>query len=677
MSFGRIVFDFETRSVADLKEVGAWVYSLHPTTELICACWKIIYDDGNVSKGFELGEWIMGQDPAMPPALREAVMAGYDVEAHNYSFELAIWTNVCVPRMGWAQVMPSQWRDTMAATSYYAMPAALDQLSRALGMGGKDPEGSRLISRYSKLHLKTAKTEIPPDDLAKFVAYCRNDVEQEAIIGDYLGDLPAREQAVFSLDQKINMRGLYLDAAGIAAATEIVEKRREELTTRFNALTGYNPTQTAKVAVWCAERGVVLDNMQAEYLSELIEGDELGQGEVREALTIRRAINKSSTSKLAKMAAERDPRDGRARWQCRYHGAQTGRWTGGGFQPLNLVRSWEAPKGQEEEAAERLVQNIMLRDGQWLDMLYGDAMEAVSKAGRHWIMAPPGKQLYAADFVSIEAVILACLAGEEWKIDAFREGRKIYELMGDTIHRLPEGTVTKATHPAERQDGKTGELAFGFQGALGAWLKFDSSGRHSDERINEIKDAWRDKHPMIVAFWAGLENAAIEAVSTGKRTSYRDIGFEIVDEWLSMILPNEKRIWYRSPELKIGMPAWHKPEVNEDCRENKCRCRPRTSLTYMAQKEGQWKRVATYGGKLAENATQATSREFLVPSIVASEAAGYPVILTVYDEIVAEVPKDFGSLEEFCAVLKNAPGREWAKGWPIGVDGWVGKRYRK
>ena len=667
MSYGRCVIDFETRSLADLGAVGVWNYSLHPSTEIICACWKISYDTGESVTG----EWDMTKPPAMDPMLRFAIMSAFEIEAHNYQFELAIWQNVAVKRLGWAPVMPSQWRDTMSAACYMALPASLDALCRALGMGSKDPEGSRLISKYSKLYLPSSKKEIPPEDLAKFVAYCRSDVELEAKVGDYLGDLPERELAIFQLDQKINMRGLYLDAEGIAAATAIVEERKGELTEKFQAITGLNPTQGAKVKDWCGERGVKLDNMQAEYLGGLIEEGTIPAGPVREALTIRLAINKSSTSKLAKMAAERAP-DGRARWQCRYHGAQTGRWTGGGFQPLNLVRSWE------DVDPDDLVRDVMYGNGAWLDACYGDAMEAISKAGRHWIMAEPGNRILAGDFVSIEAVILACLAGEEWKVEAFRSGAKIYEMMGDAIYNLPPGTVTKKTHPAERQDGKIGELAFGYQGALGAWLNFDKSGRHTDERIVEICKAWRAKHPAIVAFWAGLQEAAIEAVANpGRLTQYREIGFVVVDEWLSMLLPNEKRIWYRNPELRTGMPRWHNPEVNEDCFDGTCRCRPQVHLSYMAQKEGQWKRTATYGGKLTENAVQATSREFLIPSVVAAEKAGYPVVLTVYDEIVAEVPLGRGSKEEFCDILKNAPGRDWAKGWPIGVDAWEGVRYKK
>ena len=120
--------------------------------------------------------------------------------------------------------------------------------------------------------------------------------------------------------------------------------------------------------------------------------------------------------------------------------------------------------------------------------------------------------------------------------------------MADKIYNLPPGTVTKATHPTERHDGKTGELAFGFQGALGAWLKFDNSGRHTDERIIEICKAWRAEHPATVDFWHGLNKAAINAVQNpGELYEYNGIGFEIVDEWLTMIGLNGKRLWYYDP----------------------------------------------------------------------------------------------------------------------------------
>ena len=156
-----ITFDFETKSYADLPKVGAWAYSEDPTTDVICACWGIDYDP--------IQTWWPGKDQGMPADLRDAIEEGQEVEAHNVAFERSIWQNVMVRKYGWIMPQPEQWRDTMAVANYYALPAALDKLSKVLGYEGKDPEGGRLISKYSKLNLKTAKPEIPEDDFEKFV----------------------------------------------------------------------------------------------------------------------------------------------------------------------------------------------------------------------------------------------------------------------------------------------------------------------------------------------------------------------------------------------------------------------------------------------------------------------------------------------------------------------------
>lgn len=676
MSEPLITIDFETKSYADLKKVGGWAYSEDPTTDVVCVCWGV--DDQPIQ------EWWPGIEceevNGMPKDLYMAVMLAHPIEAHNVSFEYSIWHNVLAPKYGWLTPYDHVWRDTMAAAAYYALPLQLDRLARALGYQGKDAEGGRLISKYSKLHLKTAKTEIPPEDLRKFVDYCKQDVRIEQSISDYLGDLPKRELPIFQLNLEVNSRGLYLDLDGIEAATEVVDQRSAELTEEFVRLTGLKPTQRDKCMAWFKEQGLELENMQADYIEELLEEGDLPSGPARRALEIRLKINKASTKKLDAMARQRG-KDGRARFQTRYHGTSTGREAGSGFQPLNLSR------GFEDIDPDQLVGDIMHRDAAWLDMIYGDAMEAVSKASRHWIMAEEGNFIIAGDFVSIEAVVLACVAGEEWKVDAFARGEKIYEMMADKIYKLPPGTVSKKTHPTERQDGKTAELAFGYQGALGAWLKFDSSGRHTDEAIIDICKSWRAEHPATTGLWRGLEDAALECVLKGHETSYRDIGFEVVDEWLTMILPDGKRLWYRDPQVRSSMPQWHKPLVEEDCASGRCDCRPRPQLTYMAQKEGQWRRVNTYGGKLTENGIQATSRQLLMAAMQRLAAEGWSepgphgIVLSVYDEIVLELPKKFRGWserkikEEFEAVVKQVP--DWAAGWPVSVDSWIGERYKK
>ncbi len=676
-----ITFDFETKSYADLKKVGTEAYASHPTTDVICACWGI--DDE------EIQSWWPGkyETDAMPDDLCYALSTGDTIEAHHCAFELFIWRYVMARKYGWPEPAIDQWRDTMATACYYALPAALDRLARVLGFEGKDPEGARLITKYSKLYLKTAKTTIPSEDFTKFVKYCEQDVRIEQSISDYLGDLPERELAIFQLYLRVSLRGLHLDKAGIEAATDIVEQRAKTLTTEFRKLTGLNPTQGKKLLVWFREQGLLLENMQATYLEELLKDVDgagtIPSGSTRRALDIRLAINKASTKKLDAMSRQRGV-EGRARFQTRYHGAGTGRETGSGFQPLNLNRGFEGMDPAQ------LARDIMYRDAAYLDALYGNATDAVAKASRYWIQAQPGNKILAGDYVSVEAVILACLAGEQWKIDAFARGDKIYELMADKIYSLAPGTVSKETHPQERQDGKTGELAFGYQGALGAWLKFDNSGRHSDERIIEICKAWRSEHPATVSLWRGLSEAAIEAVRTSMATTYRAISSECVDEWLTMILPDGKRLWYWKPELRMQMPQWHQPLTKPDCALGTCDCEPRVALSYMAQKTGQWKRVWTYGGKLTENLVQATSRQVLEVAKLRVAAfydpvlrkAGFlrddesSIILTVYDEIVVEVPEDFSSEDEFKELISASPG-PWASAWPLSVKTWAGSRYKK
>ena len=664
-----ITLDIETKSYADLPKVGAWNYSLDPTTDVICLSY--CYSDG---KDMSIHTWRPGDKV---PWLDRLWVGGIDepVEAHNVSFEEAIWYNVLMPKYGFPDIAPDQWRDTMATACYLALPAALDRLSVALGGQGKDPEGSRLITKYSKLYLKTAKADIPPEDLAKFVAYCEDDVAQEAGIGEFLGDLPPRELDIFLRDRRINRRGLYLDLEGIAAASRIVDQRTEELTTRFREITDLNPTQTEKVKGWLKGCGLIFDNLQKKTIQEFLEDEEETEDieiepgvfeparvatrqagfdttppHVREALEIKLAVGKASTRKLTTMARNAGP-DGRARNQTRYHGATTGRSTGMGFQPLNLV------KGYDDIDPEILVAAIMREDAELLDMMFGDAMEAVSKASRHWIMAEPGSRLLVADFASIEAVILSCLAGEEWKIKAFHNREPLYERMAEKIYKLPPGTVTKKTHPLERQDGKIGELAFGFQGALGAWLNFDSSGRHTDERIVEICKAWRDEHPMTIRLWKEYDQCMTGALAyPGQLFEYRGVEFHKQEHWLTIKLLNGKKLWYFQPEFRNRMPGWHRPADKEDCKAGTCKCQPRDVVTYMSVKTGRWQRVSTYGGKTTENIVQAHSREILEDKKILLEASSYNIVLSVYDEIVAEMLKGQGTLDEFTGLMLKREG---------------------
>ena len=548
-----------------------------------------------------------------------------------------------------------------------------------VGLPGKDPEGARLIQKYSKLHLKNARRDIPEEDLEKWVRYCGRDTLQERGVGAILGELPEPEETIYLHDFKVAARGLRIDRVGVLKARRVVEQRSRELEEEFRKLTGIGPGQVAKTLAWLAGRGLVLDDLQKNTISDLLESpDAPPQGELRRVLEVRLQHAKASTKKLDAMLNQCG-KDGRARFQTRYHGAATGRNTGSGFQPLNLVRPYESMD------PEQLVRDVGYGDPAWLDAIYGDAMDAVAKASRYWIAASEGQRIMAGDFSSIEAVVNACLAGEEWKVQLFRDRGDPYCTFASRA--LKREVLPKSDPRCSSQDkkdrqrvGKPGELAFGYQGAVGAWRKFDRSDTFTDAEVVAFVRAWRELHPNIVSFWRGLENACLEAVrNPGRTTGYGQIGFERVDGWLTMILPNGKRLWYWAPQTRLVMPRWHEPDVREECAAGECDCQPRPQVHYMAQKEGRWRLTSTYGGKLCENAVQATSRELLKPAEMAIERASYPVVLSVYDEIVCDVPASHGSAKEFFEIVAEAVAKlKWAEGWPIRMDEpWEGGRYKK
>lgn len=719
----RISGDFESRSIEDIKKTGGWVYNESAGTDTLCFAYRVDVNGKLEDKGLwtpypfdgDLGyDKMMGdqgqdyRDHAMPcpPAVENALARGAIFEAHNVVFEIGHWENQMARRWGWPSIDRRKWRDSMAVACYYALPAGLDSLSRVLFGRGKDPEGSRLITKYSKLHLKTAKRLIPLDDWRAFGRYCESDVEEQFMASNYLGDLPEREELSFWMDLDMNLRGMKINLASVAKAVEILEAKKAKLTQQFNDLVGLNPTQGEKFLVWLYDHGLVLENLQKNTLADVLDADgeaALGQGPVRTALEIRKQINRASAGKLEAMARNASAEDHRARCQMRYHGATTGRGTApGGFQPLNMSRGYDAGD-RGADIPERLIQDIMHGDDEWLDMVYGDAMEAVSMSGRHHIIAEPGNILRGGDFVSVEAVVASCLSGEEWKIQAFRDRVPMYALMAGKIY--PElvdewkkgDKAFKSKFASQRQDGKVGDLAFGFGGSLGAWLKFDRSGRHTDEGILKINRTWRAEHPMYTAMWYGLGDACIEAVDNpGRVTGYREIGYETVDQWLTMILPNGKRLWAWSPKLRWGMPKWHNTrepsqwvsyedadrknllrfaDKIEDDRvlvrnihaSGECQCQPMHILSYETQKGGHWQRIDTYGPHQFQNATQASAREILEEAKKAVYHAGYPLVLSVYDEIVAECRPDFHSKKAFAELLETSRPA-FAKDWPIFID---------
>lgn len=481
-----------------------------------------------------------------------------------------------------------------------------------------------------------------------------------------------REFLIWQHDQTINRRGVYIDERAARHALAACEELEDKLTRELHTASGgriKTAGQTAEIAKFCE-----LPDCTADTVEKALKGD-LPPRQKR-VLEIRRALGKASTKKLRKMLRSRNS-DGRIRGLYQYHGAHTGRPAGRGVQPTNLPRP--LVKG-----AWHVAEMFSRNDLDAIEMVYDDVTFAVADALRSMFTAAPGHELYAGDFKSIEAVVTAGLAGEQWKLDAFQklldgkgfvvDGVRYDDVYCASASKILQEPITKDMQE-DRQVGKMGELAFGFGGGVGAWHNFDPDTKYTDEEIDEFKKGWRKAHPMIRRLWRGLGDAIIDAYYDG-HAEYRDIEFERREQgghdFVNMILPNEKRLHYLRPKIGEEEAPWS----TEDNRV----VLPKFYFAGYELMRGGTTRVwsehcGTYGAKVAENAVQATAREIQMDRMLAVEYdLKMPVVMHTYDETVVEVPVGDDRYREFLDCLAEMP--DYAN-WPIGVDGWRGVRNRK
>lgn len=668
--------DFETRSTVDLRKTGMYVYAEAPTTDVWCACYAL--DEGEVKA------WTPGMPP--PADLFEAIQAGATLVAHNAGFERAIFAGVMGPRYGWPVPPLGQWTCTAAMAAVMALPRSLDQVGAALGLPiQKDGAGHRLMLQMCKpRRTRDADKVVWWDDaekLARLIAYCKTDVEVERLVHTKLRELTPSEREIWILDQTINDRGVLVDLEAVAAAKVVVSETLARLNAELGRITRYAVTsasQVGRMLEWFGQRGIVIEKLDKQTVGELLaasdEGDRdaaeldlLGllvknDPDARRVLEIRREAAKSSTAKLEAFAA-RTCRDGRMRENLLYHGASTGRWAGKGAQLQNLPRP--KIKGGQQALAFELFDEASPSLTDLLDILIGPPMSVVSDCLRGMIVAAPGKDLIACDFSNIEGRVIAWLAGQNDLVEMFRSGGKIYETMAAAIYDKPVSAITKDS--VERQLGKTAVLGCGY--GMG-WAKFIATCLKAeppipvDENLARLViSRYREKNDRIVAYWGACEAAAIRAVKNpGQAVACGHVVFGFDGKYLRCMLPSGRKLWYAAPRL----------EYDEKF--------DKEGLTYLGVNSltKKWGRQRTYGGRLAENITQAVARDLLAEAMLRLEAAGYPTVLTVHDEIVAEVPLGFGSVKEMEALMSELP--EWARSpvvLPVAAEGWRGPRYRK
>lgn len=690
--------DFETRGSADLKKVGLDNYARHPDTD--AQCMGYVFGDA-----VEVEMWLPSEE--LPYPVIDHVQSGGIVAGHNVNFEIAIWNHVLVPRYGFPELDPNQCRCTMAMAYAMAVPGSLERAAAAMGIREqKDVSGSRVM-----MQLATPRDIAPDgspiwwDDAAKFQIlydYCKQDVRVERELDKRLMQLSAAEQKIWQLDHIINQRGIPLDQRGIQAAMAIVAAEQDKLNGEMNTLTQGHVgfcTEVKRLGDWIRLQGVAIEALAKADVLDALEDQTLPPN-VRRALELRQLAAKTSTAKLQAMLDGASAEDGRIRGTMQYHGAGTGRWAGRRVQPHNMPR----PKLEPERvnAAINAMTRLPIRDARgWLRIQYGSPLDAISSALRGMIKASEGMTFLAADFANIEGRALAWLAGEEKSLKAFRDfdegsGPDIYCVAYAQAFGIKPKEVTKD----QRQVGKVIVLSMGYGGGVGAFQTMAKGYgvKVADEEADSIKARWRDANPKIVQFWYALENAAKDAltqpgtvVEAGVWPSFNEkdvsnywyglhvkVSFKKQGSFLWCKLPSGRVLCYPYPKILPVETPWGEMKdavtymtvIDQTTRGKK-------KIIPDSHAKGDWQRVSTYGGKLAENVTQAICRDLLAEALLRAEKNNFPVVMHVHDEIVAEIPqnRNVSRLRAFEEICSEVP--EWANGLLIVASGWEGERYRK
>lgn len=605
----KVTMDFETRSACDLKKAGAWAYSMHPTTEIMCCCWSFDEEpiDGPVH-AWQAGFPHLGIDQSpFPQALADHIAAGGLVEAHNAFFEWTIYNHVFRKMLPDLPELPlDQIRCSAAKAAAFALPRALDKAIAALGLPQKkDMDGSANMLKLAKPRKPTAEEKrhfkaqgIDPETVVLFLEdremilrntlYCAQDVRAERGLSSVLRDLPPRELEFWQMDLRMNARGITCDMALVHIAIKLAEEDTDRQNAELKELTGGKVEKASgrvKFKQWMHDNGVKIPNTQGAVIDILLGHDpedeeataelrmelrglaEALTPKTRRALEIVRDVNRSSVAKYKQMVIQVSEGN-RLRDMMLYCGAaRTGRWSGRGVQPHNFIRGYS-------EIMQEVCQDILKADPERLRLLYnGSVLEVLSKATRGAMVAAYGKKLMVADFAAIEARVLLWLAMAMSALDVFHRGEDIYLDMASAIFKYP--CTNKDDFPFERKVGKAAILGLGYQ--MG-WEKFEDECRNkngiTDQEPKFFKDVVRvyreERFPEVKSFWYDLNEAAIQAVrqydpktmSKGPRIQCRRLAWFMWGQFLHMELPSGRLLSYFRPLIKTRV-TYMFPALNE------------------------------------------------------------------------------------------------------------------
>lgn len=708
--------DLETFSPVEIKSAGAYAYLQHPETDLLCMSYWL--EGNDIPTCFRVGH------DSEPTEFLDAIENGDPVACWNSGFEWAAWQYL-LPRLypHWPKPKLEQFHDIQAWALASALPPALGSTAQALGLPEqKDDAGRRIMMKlsrprkwnkdgtYTRWHYEDA-----PEDFDHLYSYCDQDVATEAAVAKVVRPLTPKEREVWLEDQRINDRGIHLDLQTVEPARKLVfhlqsgfDRQMSDLTMGLVTAATQNKAITEFVDALCPDREV--KSIAKDQLRDLLAADDVPE-QAKAVLRLRKEAGKTSLAKFDAMAIVAGS-TGTAQGAFQYHRSTTGRWGGKGTQPQNMPR----PRIKAHDV-QRCVEIIRKDPPQvaeaMLQILYGPPADVLSWCLRGMFIPKPGYEFVGGDFANIEGRVLAWLAGETWKLQAFRDadagtGADLYRIAYGNSFGVDPASLTKDGD--ERQIGKRQELQLGYQGGVGAFISSQKQDGFNFEELSDavysaadagawaeaerkrqflqlekkqhtwlapkvytalryLTDTWRENNPAIKSFWVDINECALNAVKFKGEpfsTQNNKLTFSCGKHFLYCRLPSGRILSYARPSLEMVFN-----EIME---------RDELVLQYWAHGKdknnpGKFAAVQSYGGLLAENVTQAVARDIQAEAILRLKKARYPVVLHVHDEDRCQVPIGTVDPLQVQKIMEVVPS--WARGLPIAAECEIMSRYHK
>lgn len=642
--------DIETFSDVDLIRCGVYKYADSPNFEMLLFAYAV--DDGDV----HIIDIAGGEE--LPEEIIQVIKSDTVVKtAYNAQFE-----RVCLSRYlklpEGEYLNPQSWYCTAVQAAELALPLSLADVGSVLGLERqKMTEGKELI-KYFCVPCKPTKSNgnrtrnRPCHDINKwetFKKYCMRDVDVERQIADKLKMYPIsdEEHRLYVLDQIINDRGVLVDCELAKQAVKLNSIQSAVAVEQAYMITGLeNPNSVTQLKQWLKENGVEIESLSKKAVKSLADETD---GDVSKMLKLRLLMAKTSVKKYEAVIRSVCS-DNRVHGMMCFCGAnRTGRWSGNILQPQNLPQN---------HLPDLTLARDIVKDGDFemLDMMFGNVPNVLSELIRTVLIPKPNHRFIVADFSAIEARVLAWIAGEQWRIDTFKNGGDIYCASASKMFKVP--VEKNGVNGELRQKGKISELACGYGGSVGALKNMGAveMGVQENELQGLIND-WRNANPHIVRFWYEVGNAAMKAIKEKTTVPLGKLVFAYERGILFIRLPSGRRLSYIKPRIGTN-------RFGGD------------SITYMGINSAKkWDRLETFGGKLTENIVQGTARDLLANALINAANAGYDTVFHVHDEIICEVPNGYGSVDELCRLMCIKP--EWADGLPLNADGFECEYYKK